>query len=88
MIGLGPGRVGSGSILSDRSSLKRAELYAKYQGDERANRVANLKTLLMRQQDFLKKATKKLNAAVETSYVFSDMIATMISECANSKYAT
>lgn len=33
------------------------------------------KTCLLRQQDFFKKATKENNAAVEASYVVSEMIA-------------
>ncbi|KAL6466076.1 hypothetical protein MHYP_G00262090 [Metynnis hypsauchen] len=56
-------------------TTRHAEEYAKYQGDERANRVANLKTCLLRQQDFFKKATKENNTAVEASYVVSEMIA-------------
>ena len=56
-------------------SARHAEEYAKYQGDDRANRVANLKTCLLRQQDFFKKATKENTVAVEASYVVSEMIA-------------
>ena len=61
--------------LKRHYTTRHAEEYAKYQGDERANRVANLKTCLLRQQDFFKKATKENNAAVEASYVVSEMIA-------------
>uniref|UniRef100_A0A8D2IX21 HAT C-terminal dimerisation domain-containing protein n=1 Tax=Varanus komodoensis TaxID=61221 RepID=A0A8D2IX21_VARKO len=39
------------------------------------DRVAKLKTCLLRQQDFFKKASKESDAAVETSYVVSEMIA-------------
>lgn len=62
--------------LKRHYTTRHAEEYAKYQGDERANRVANLKTCLLRQQDFFKKATKESNAAVEASYMVSEMIAT------------
>ena len=48
--------------------------YAKYQGDERANWVANLKTCLLRQQDFFTKATKENNAAVAASFMVNEMI--------------
>lgn len=61
-------------------STRHAEEYAKYQGDERANQVANLKTCLLRQQHFFKKATKENNAAVEASYVVSEMIAKPFTE--------
>uniref|UniRef100_A0A669DFX6 SPIN-DOC-like zinc-finger domain-containing protein n=1 Tax=Oreochromis niloticus TaxID=8128 RepID=A0A669DFX6_ORENI len=61
--------------LKRHYTTRHAEVYAKYQGDERANRVASLKTDLLRQQDFFKKATKENNAAVEASYVVSEMIA-------------
>lgn len=61
--------------LKRHYSTKHAEEYAKYQGDERANRVASLKTCLLRQQDYFKKATKENTAAVEASYVVSEMIA-------------
>ena len=61
--------------LKRHYSTRHAEEYAKYQGDERANRVANLKTCLLRQQNVFKKATKENNAAVEVSYVVSEMIA-------------
>lgn len=61
--------------LKRHYTTRHAEVYAKYQGDERANQVANLKTDLLRQQDFFKKATKENNAAVEASYVVSEMIA-------------
>ncbi|XP_069819639.1 general transcription factor II-I repeat domain-containing protein 2A-like [Dendropsophus ebraccatus] len=54
---------------------RHAEEYEKYQGDERAKRVANLKTNLLRQQNLFKKATKENDAAVEASYVVSEMIA-------------
>ena len=37
-------------------STKHAEEYAKYKGDEREDRVAKLKTCLLRQQDLFKKA--------------------------------
>ncbi|KAM9781380.1 general transcription factor II-I repeat domain-containing protein 2-like [Syngnathus typhle] len=56
-------------------TTRHAEEYEKCQGDERANRVVNLKTGLLRQQDFFKKATKENDAAVEASYVVSEMIA-------------
>lgn len=56
-------------------STRHAEEYAKYQGDEREDRVAKLKTCLLRQQDFFKKASKESDAAVEASYVVSEMIA-------------
>lgn len=56
-------------------TTRHAEDYDKYQGDDRANRVATLKTSLLRQQDFFRKATKENNAAVEASYVVSEMIA-------------
>ncbi|KAA8585539.1 hypothetical protein FQN60_004233 [Etheostoma spectabile] len=46
----------------------------KYQG-RRKNRVANLKKCLLRQQDLFKKANKEKEAAVEASYVVSEMIA-------------
>ncbi|XP_070593080.1 general transcription factor II-I repeat domain-containing protein 2A-like isoform X2 [Erythrolamprus reginae] len=61
--------------LKRHYTTRHAEEYAKYQGDERANQVANLKTYLLRQQDFFKKATKENDAAVEASYVVSEMIA-------------
>ncbi|XP_073681619.1 general transcription factor II-I repeat domain-containing protein 2A-like [Garra rufa] len=61
--------------LKRHYTTRHAEEYAKYQGDERANRVANLKTCLLRQQDLFKKATKENNAAVEASYMVSEMIA-------------
>lgn len=54
---------------------RHVEEFANYLGDERANRVDNLKTCLLRQQDFFKKAAKQNNAAVEASYVVSEMIA-------------
>ncbi|KAM4611569.1 general transcription factor II-I repeat domain-containing protein 2-like [Polymixia lowei] len=56
-------------------STRHAEEYAKYQRDERENRVANLKTCLLRRQDFFKKASRESDAAVEASYVVSEMIA-------------
>ncbi|KAJ3602471.1 hypothetical protein NHX12_030226 [Muraenolepis orangiensis] len=56
-------------------STRHAEKNAKYQGDEREDRVANLKRCLLRQQDFFKKASKESDAAVEASYVVSEMIA-------------
>ncbi|TKS65945.1 General transcription factor II-I repeat domain-containing protein 2 [Collichthys lucidus] len=62
--------------LKRHYTTRHAEEYEKYQGDERANRIANLKTCLLRQQDFFKKATKESNAAVEASYMVSEMIAT------------
>ncbi|XP_071979042.1 general transcription factor II-I repeat domain-containing protein 2-like [Engystomops pustulosus] len=61
--------------LKRHYTTRHAEEYAKYQGDERANQVAKLKTCLLRQQDFFKKATKENDAAVEASYVVSMMIA-------------
>ncbi|KAL3831818.1 hypothetical protein ACJMK2_023520 [Sinanodonta woodiana] len=54
---------------------RHAEEYAKYQGDEREARVAKLNTCLLGQQDFFKKANKESDAAVESSYVVSEMIA-------------
>ena len=56
-------------------STKHAEEYEKYQGDERANHIANLKTCLLRQQNFFKKGSKESWAAVEASYAISEMIA-------------
>ena len=56
-------------------STRHAEEYAKYPGDEREDRVAKLKTCLLRQQDFFKKASKESDAAVKASYVVSEMIA-------------
>ncbi len=56
-------------------STKHAEEYTKYQGYERNYRVANLKKCLLRQQDLFKKASKENEAAVEASYVVSEMIA-------------
>ncbi|KAA8587860.1 hypothetical protein FQN60_016722 [Etheostoma spectabile] len=56
-------------------STRHAEEYTKYQGDERKNRVANLKKCLLRQQDLFKEANKEKKAAVEASYVVSEMIA-------------
>ena len=56
-------------------STRHAEEYAKYPGDEREDRVAKLKTGLLRQQDFFKKASKESDAAVKASYVVSEMIA-------------
>ena len=56
-------------------STKHAEEYAKYLGDEREDWVAKLKTCLLRQQDFFKKASKESEAAVKASYVVSEMIA-------------
>ena len=53
-------------------STRHAEEYAKYQGDERENWV---KTYLLMLQDFFKKATKENDAAIEASYVVSEMIA-------------
>ena len=41
----------------------------------REDRVANLKTCLLRQQHFSKNASKESDAAVEASYVVSEMIA-------------
>ncbi|KAM9299514.1 general transcription factor II-I repeat domain-containing protein 2-like [Gastrophryne carolinensis] len=61
--------------LKRHYTTRHAEEYAKYQEDERANQVAKLKTCLLRQQDFFKKATKENDAAVEASYVVSMMIA-------------
>ena len=40
--------------LKPHYTTRHAEDYAKYQGDERANRVANLKTCLLKAQDFFK----------------------------------
>ncbi|KAK7916070.1 hypothetical protein WMY93_011831 [Mugilogobius chulae] len=56
-------------------STRHGEEYAKYLGKEREDRVANLKTCLQRQQHFFKKACKDNDAAVEASYVVSEMIA-------------
>ncbi|KAJ3605365.1 hypothetical protein NHX12_027412 [Muraenolepis orangiensis] len=56
-------------------STRHAEKYAKHQGDEREDRVATLKTCLLRQHVFFKKASKESEAAVEASYVVSEMIA-------------
>ncbi len=56
-------------------STRHAEEYTKYQGDERKNRVTNLKKCLLRQQDLFKKASKENEAAVDASYVVSEMIA-------------
>ncbi len=56
-------------------STRHAEEYTKYQGDERNNRVANLKKCLLWQQDLFKKTSKEHEAAVEASYVVSEMIA-------------
>ncbi|XP_077972719.1 EPM2A-interacting protein 1-like [Styela clava] len=50
-------------------------LYTKYQGDETAKRVASLRTCLLRQQDFFKRATKESSAAVKASYKISENIA-------------
>ena len=50
-------------------------MYAKHQGEEREKRVANLKTCLLRREDFFKKATKESDTAVEASYVVSELIA-------------
>eukprot|EP00079_Xenopus_tropicalis_P025450 XP_012818727.1 PREDICTED: general transcription factor II-I repeat domain-containing protein 2-like [Xenopus tropicalis] len=61
--------------LKRHYSTKHAEECAKYQGDERAKRVASLKACLMRQQDFFKKATKENVASVQASYMVSEMIA-------------
>ncbi|KAM9305583.1 general transcription factor II-I repeat domain-containing protein 2-like [Gastrophryne carolinensis] len=61
--------------LKRHYTTRHAEEYAKYKEDERANQVAKLKTCLLRQQDFFKKATKENDAAVEASYVVSMMIA-------------
>lgn len=54
---------------------RHAEEYEKYQGDERANQFASLKTHLLRQQHFFKKANKESSATVEASYIVSEMIA-------------
>ena len=40
-------------------STRHAEEYSKHQGEEREKRVANLKTCLLRRQDFFKKSTKE-----------------------------
>lgn len=56
-------------------STRHAEEYTKYQGDERKNRVANLKKCLLRQQELFKKAKKENEAAVEASYTVSEIIA-------------
>ena len=56
-------------------STIHAEEHKKYQGDKRANQVTNLKTCLLRQQNFFKKGSKESWAAVETSYAISEMIA-------------
>ena len=44
--------------LKRHYTTRHAEDYAKYWGDARANCFANLKTCLLKQQDFFKKATK------------------------------
>lgn len=44
-------------------------------GDKREDWVAKLKTCLLRQQDFFKKASKESEAAVKASYVVSEIIA-------------
>lgn len=56
-------------------STRHVKEYTKYQGDERKNRVANLKKCLLRQQELLKKAKKENEAAVEASYTVSEIIA-------------
>ncbi len=56
------------------NSNRHAEEYTKYQGDERKIRVANLKKCLLRQQDLFKKASKENEAAVDASYMVSEMI--------------
>ena len=61
--------------LKRHYTTRHAEEYMKYQGDERSNRFANLKTCLQRQQDFFKKATNESSVAVEASYTISEMIA-------------
>lgn len=55
--------------LKRHYTTRHAEVDAEYQGDERANRVASLKTDLLRQQDFFKKATKENNAAVGATWL-------------------
>ena len=45
-------------------TTRRAEENEKYQEDERANQFASLKTHLLRQQHFFKKANKESSAAV------------------------
>uniref|UniRef100_A0AAV2IYH6 Uncharacterized protein n=1 Tax=Knipowitschia caucasica TaxID=637954 RepID=A0AAV2IYH6_KNICA len=62
-------------LLSGFSLTTHREEYAKYPGDEREDRVAKLKTCLLRQQDFFKKAKKESEAALKASYVVSEMIA-------------
>ena len=49
-------------------STRHAEEYAKYLGDEREDRVATLKTCLLRQQDFFKKASKESDAAFKATW--------------------
>ncbi len=56
-------------------STRHAEEYTKYQGDERNNRVANLKKCLLWQQDLFMKTSKEHESAVEASYMVSEMIA-------------
>ena len=56
-------------------TTSHAEEYEKYQGDERANQFSSLKTHLLRQQHFFKKANKESSATVEASYIVSEMIA-------------
>ena len=60
--------------LKRHYTTRHAEEYKKYLGDEKANQFARLKTHLLRQQYFCKKASKESSAAVEASYV-SEIIA-------------
>ncbi|XP_077480640.1 general transcription factor II-I repeat domain-containing protein 2A-like [Stigmatopora argus] len=66
--------------LKRNCTTRHAEEYEKYQGDERANQVASLKTRLLRQQDLFKKATKDSNAAVKASYAVCELIDPVLSD--------
>ena len=61
--------------LKRHHTTRHAEEYEKYQEDERANQFASLKTNLLRQQHFFKKANKEGFATVEASYIVSEIIA-------------
>ena len=60
--------------LKHHYTTRHAEEYAKYQGDKRSNQVSSRKTHL-RHQHFFKKANKESSAAVEASYIVSEIIA-------------
>ena len=55
--------------VHEEYNLKRhyTTKHAEYQGDERPNQLASLKTNLLRQQHFFKKANKESSATVEAS---------------------